>query len=202
MRKISMAVFLSAISGFSCVAPLPAAFLYVVSPHQNVAGFKIESTGTLTAVPGSPFALDKQTMAVDASGRFAYLVDGENASLHLYDIGSDGSLTFVSSFDAGVASTLTLDPSGKFIYVNSMNTGQIYGFTIGTNGALTAVPGSPYTVGNSAFLIAIEPVREIMYLSSEASAVTTYQINSDGSLSFLQKLASKPPKIPGFQASG
>jgi S-formylglutathione hydrolase FrmB len=66
---------LSAVAMFILLSgPLSrAAFLYVVNPHQAIVGFSIGSDGALTPVPGSPFAVDAQAIAVDPTGKFAYV---------------------------------------------------------------------------------------------------------------------------------
>jgi 6-phosphogluconolactonase (cycloisomerase 2 family) len=195
------------------VKSLPAAFLYVVNPHQSIVGFSIDSTGSLQPIPGSPFSVDAQSMSVNPTGTFAYAANEDTGTVLAYRIVSDGSLIFISSYAAGVPSTVTTDPSGNFVYVTNINTGQIYGFQIQSAGALTSVPGSPFSVGSAPYVVAIEPVREFMYISKDIAVsqpgkptkpkylLSAYSIQSDGSLSALPKLHSTPPKVTNSQAA-
>lgn len=214
MKRGSFALsFAVALITLFLVTPLPAAFLYVVNPHESIIGFSIDSTGSLQAVPGSPFSADAQSIAVDPTGKFAYAVDEDSGRVLAYRIGSDGSLNSISSYAAGAAFAVTVDPSGKFVYVTSFNTGQIYGYEIGSNGTLTSVPGSPFSVGKAPSVLAIEPIREFMYISTDIAVsqpgqptkpkylVSAYSIQSDGSLSALAKLRLTPPKVPNSEAA-
>ena len=83
-------------------------FLYVSSLFENeVAAFSIDATsGTLTAVPGSPFSVGPRptSVAIDASGRFLI------ASI---EPGAVGNCLDVLSIDPGTGA-LTLVPGSPF----------------------------------------------------------------------------------------
>jgi 6-phosphogluconolactonase len=64
------------IGAIMCLAwPLRAQFAYVANLADNtVSGYSIDrKTGALTAVPGSPFVTGGGAVAVDPTGRFAYV---------------------------------------------------------------------------------------------------------------------------------
>jgi DNA-binding beta-propeller fold protein YncE len=77
MKKASFIVSLTLGIAFGFPAtPLRATqFAYVVSQSSsNISGYSIDrKTGALTAVPGSPFVTGGGAVAVDPTGRFAYV---------------------------------------------------------------------------------------------------------------------------------
>lgn len=107
--------------------PQPAAFVYVSStlPGGNasqVEGFSSDSTGQLTPLSGSPFALNVVSLA--ASGNYVFGTDGTN--LYSYAVASDGSISQADSIDvrqynnplscSGGPSHLFLDRTGATLY--------------------------------------------------------------------------------------
>jgi 6-phosphogluconolactonase (cycloisomerase 2 family) len=80
-------------------------FLYVAAHRGGrVLGLAIDSTGTLTPVPGSPFGAGSQPMsvAVDPSGRFVCAVDRVRNAVSSYEIGPGGSLELADSSATGL----------------------------------------------------------------------------------------------------
>jgi DNA-binding beta-propeller fold protein YncE len=62
------------IAFISLTTPVFAQFAYVVNNgSQDVSGYKINANGSLTELPGSPFAAGNQptSMAVNPAGTFA-----------------------------------------------------------------------------------------------------------------------------------
>jgi Lactonase, 7-bladed beta-propeller len=90
-------------------SPLRAQFVYVanfgslitgISP-SNVSGYAIDpTTGALTPIKGSPFAAGilPTSVAVDPTGKFAYVANSNSNTVSAYSIGADGSLTPVPNF--------------------------------------------------------------------------------------------------------
>ncbi len=124
----------------------------------QIFGWTIGSTGTLTAISGSPFSapyLDgiggsqgPQDMIVNPAGTLLF-VDNVNAEgIYVYSIGSGGVLTVVngSPFPVGFfPGNLATDGLGKYLYVTSATNGsEIAAYSIGTSGTLTPVVGSPF----------------------------------------------------------
>jgi 6-phosphogluconolactonase (cycloisomerase 2 family) len=83
-------------------------FLYIAAHRgARILGLAIDSTGALSAVPGSPFGVGSQliqpmSVAVDPSGRFVCTVDRVGNSVHSYEIGPNGSLTRADSSATGL----------------------------------------------------------------------------------------------------
>jgi 6-phosphogluconolactonase len=138
-------------------------FLYMSEHAANgasaVEGFSIDQTsGALTAVPGSPYATATEATAIvsDPSGRFVYVAAG--AFIAGYTINSSsGALTAMPGTQAQVnryldyqPTSLVIDPQSRFMYVAGFYyydpasptyyPGGIVAYTIdSTSGALTVV---------------------------------------------------------------
>lgn len=132
-------------------------FVYMLSTCNGVYAFAISpATGTLTLVAGSPFGgsstFNLRSLAVEPTGRFAYVADAYSSKLLAFTIdATTGALSPIpgSPFAAGVFSvSVAVDPSGKFAYVADDGANNVLGFTIDmTTGALTPMTGSPFPTG-------------------------------------------------------
>jgi len=92
----------SVIATFATVTgpPTPSAFVYVSSTVSGgnttqINGFSADSNGQLTALSGSPFAVNMVSLV--ASGN--YLFGTDDISLYSYAIASDGSISQASSIN-------------------------------------------------------------------------------------------------------
>ena len=157
-------------------------FAYVVNVFINgvsgaVSAFSISSNGALTPVPGSPFpaGLVPESLAVDPTGKFAYVANLKSLSFSFFGavsafgIGSNGALTPVpgSPFPAGFnPHSVAVDHTGKFAYVANEFSNNVSAFSIGSNGALTPVPGSPFAaIGEDPVSVAVDPTGQFAYVA-------------------------------------
>jgi 6-phosphogluconolactonase (cycloisomerase 2 family) len=126
------------------------------SKGPSVSAFAVGSTGALTAVPGSPFAITGDTApfasAVDPSGRFLYVACAASIKVFTVDA-TTGALTAAPALDTAVAGRgtgdLLIHPSGRWLYVvdNGGNAIRAYAIDAST-GALSSIgsaasPGGP-----------------------------------------------------------
>jgi 6-phosphogluconolactonase len=138
-RKGCVKIFIRVI-GFVCLAaPLRAQFVYEANElSKNVSAYSIGPNGALTPVPGSPFAAAgfPGSMAVDPTGKLAYVASDDNVSA--YSIGANRALTPVpgSPFAAGRNGPLSVavDPTGKFAYVASDLSNNVLAYSIAPTG--------------------------------------------------------------------
>jgi len=152
-----------------------------------VSGYAINaSSGTLSLVNGSPFALPGRLLAVvgDPTGKFVYVAT-DDGSLSAFTVDSQaGSLTPVASgsysaptggYSYGASGKLlAIDPAGKYLYVAGGS--KLYGFSIDSgSGALTAITGSPFTLSASA--LTVDPSGQYLAVYN-GSGVQGYAINS------------------------
>jgi len=193
-------------SGSSSVTPPPsnntmAGFAYVAhSDARAFSAFAIDATtGGLSAVPGSPFAVAPWypgTLYITAhpSGKFVYVVNSGRGTedpnappgtVSAYAINaSNGALSEVagSPFTAGDPNCLKIDPSGRFAYVTNNVSRNISAYAINAaTGALSQIAGSPFSVGNSnTATMAMHPTGKFLYLANYGNprgTVTSYAIN-------------------------
>jgi 6-phosphogluconolactonase (cycloisomerase 2 family) len=139
----------------------------------KTAAYLIGSTGTLAAVPGSPFAFPMWEVQGDLSG--AYLIGISGNSTALSGVDDKNIYVFTINQTTGVLTAATgspfattyspfnlaVNPVGEFAYTFSLNpsdTGNnpTEGFALNQGtGAITAAPGSPFsnlfTGGNGQF---------------------------------------------------
>jgi 6-phosphogluconolactonase len=90
-------------------------------------------------------------VAVDPTGKFAYVANLPDNTVSAYSIGADGSLTPVSGspFVTGnEPRSVAVDPTGKFAYVANERSATVSAYSTGADGSLTPVPGSPFATGS------------------------------------------------------
>jgi len=139
------------------------AFDSTASPHVGyVFGFTVSSDGTLSAIPGSPFAAGRQPTGVasDASSTYLYITDSANSDVLGFTIGSSGTLTNVSGspFAAGnQPSAVAVDPVYPFVYVTNSIDATVTAYSM-SSGVLTNLGN--YSVGTDPVAIGIDPSTE------------------------------------------
>src|SRR6185295_13455544 len=145
-------------------------------------------------VSGSPFVAgaNPNSIAVDPSGKFAYVANSASSSVSAYTIdagtGSLGAVAgspFFTQFGA-LARAVAVDPLGRFVYVANEISGppppgvnNVLAYTINAgNGALTKV-GAALPSGASPFSIAVDPGGKFVYVANSASNdVSGYSIDA------------------------
>lgn len=174
----------------------------------NVFAYTIDgSTGSLSAVPGSPFAAGNspRSVAVDPSGRFAYVANSLSSDVSAYTIDSaTGALIPVagSPFMAGTTPfSVTVDPSGRFAYVANSGTanasGNVSAYTIDSRtGTLNPIPGSPFAAGAFPSSVAVDSTGEFAYVVNECGDVVCSLIGSVSAYTIDSSTGTLNP-IPG-----
>jgi 6-phosphogluconolactonase (cycloisomerase 2 family) len=190
----SLAWSILAVAAASLAAPLQAQFVYVTNFGSNdVSAYSIGATGTLTPVPGSPFAAGANPVsaAVDPSGKFLYVANGSELcpacpganTVSAYTIGATGALTPIagSPFAAGAGPfSVAVDPTGRFVYVANQFSANVSAYSInGATGALTPISGSPFAAGTNPFSVVVHPTGKFLYVVNIVSGnVSAYSINA------------------------
>jgi hypothetical protein len=158
----------------------------------SITSFQINSDGSLTQAPSSPFTdpfrlFSADSLAVDGKGRFLYAGQLDfTTPIDGFTFDSAGNLTEMvgAPFNLGVAQ-LHADSSGNFLLgvQQIQDAGQatdqhIYVFSIDqTSGVPTPVAGSPFATVNAPFDFAISPNGKFVYLtgSTPGGAVTSIE---------------------------
>ena len=121
-------------------------------------------------------------IAIDPSGRFAYVANFRGNSVSAFKIDQrTGGLQPIDSYAAGsTPDAVTVDPLGKFVYVANLTSNDVSGYAINqTTGALTQITGSPFTTGNGPRSLAVDPNERFMYVANQGSEnIWGYTINA------------------------
>jgi DNA-binding beta-propeller fold protein YncE len=164
--------------------------------NGSVSAFAINATtGTLSVVSGSPFALGTGDsypagIAIDQNGH-AYVTNSGSSTVSYFDIGSNGALSFQGDYGTSgtVGSGIAVSASSAYVYTAGSSTsnasnGSVSGYSItSSTGALTLTPNVPYAAGSPLIAIAIDPAAQLVFTTQEsADFITAYVINADGSL--------------------
>jgi 6-phosphogluconolactonase len=170
-------------------------FLFV----NDSTGFAISvfavnaTTGALTAVAGSPYALqDPRAIAVDPTGQFLYVATA-NARIAGFTVdGTTGALTAIgagSFVTDSTAHALNVDPSGKFLYAVSGGMTTVHAIDPVT-GMLTQQPNGTHVTRRASAIEFLEGAgpstlkAKFAYVGNgQASTISGYTLdNASGSL--------------------
>lgn len=155
---------LLAVMGRRGLGPFPVGAIWMLTINQN---------GTLTLVPGSPFADGTPdtgccTGGEPAGGQFnrtsnlLFVSEATfgSATVDVFNVASNGVLTPIpgSPFKYGLffgggenSRYVLLSQDEKTLFVSNQSTSSITALTVAPNGSLTPVPGSPFSEGPPRF---------------------------------------------------
>jgi 6-phosphogluconolactonase (cycloisomerase 2 family) len=189
---------------------------------SDITVFRIGSDGALTAILGSPFALDSRPVgiAISPDGRFLAVALVSLDAAAMFSIAPDGTLAPVlgSPFPgAGVGALAGVDVNcgGKLLFGGAANdqTTIVDVFNIATNGALTPLPHSPFPqplppfpapgVGINSNVVLLSPNESLLFVSNQQSqSVTVFSVDSSGISHRSRVRHSRRPEAssqPGWQ---
>ena len=126
-----------------------------------------------------------QGIAIDPTGRYAYVAGGGLGNIAQYAIGPSGQLSALSPANVAADSgptAVAIDPTGRYVYVANQS-GVIDQYTIGANGTLTPMSTPSVTAGDDPQAIGIDPAGQYVYIANEGDyTVTVFPIASGGAL--------------------
>ena len=140
-------------------------------------------TGAVTSVGAVATGTNPWGVAVDPTGRFAFVTNYTDNTVQAYTINqSTGALTSVGS-----VATLTnprgvaVDPTGRFVFVASSNSNQVRAYTINqSTGALTSIGGAS-TLGAQPYSVALDPTGRFVFSSNYlGNTVQAFIVNQSG----------------------
>ena len=171
----------------------------VITYAINATTGALTPTGAITGncpglcVPGS--------VAVDPSGKFAYVPNGDGIvpnNVAMYTINATtGALTSIGVISVeGFANSVTVDPSGKFAYVATPNStfgaaGSVSMFVINaTTGALTST--GTIAAGTAPASVVVDPTGKFAYAANSGSNdISMYTIDATtGALTSIGTIAA------------
>lgn len=139
--------------------------------HNNVAMFSINATtGTLTSMGAIAAGTDPLSVAVDPTGKFAYVANSSSNDVSMYTIdATTGTLTSVGLTAAGTGPvSAAVDPTGKFVYVANNGSNNVSMYTIdASTGQLTSI--GTIAAGLSPTSIAMSPSGKFVYVTNYGS---------------------------------
>jgi 6-phosphogluconolactonase (cycloisomerase 2 family) len=128
-------------------------------------------SGVLTEIAGSPFSPagpEPSSIAIDPSGRFAYVSNQTTDVTYEFAVdAATGALQQIGTTNpmSGAAVTITIEPTGRFAYISD---GLMYSIDQAT-GLLTQVSGAPY------FAVKADPSGRFAY--TPAAGIAGYSID-------------------------
>jgi len=178
----------------------------------NVTSIEVFRLDQSTGVPISPpvsLALPAGGLvdvAVEPSGRFAYVSTGNNpGTLLAYSIDqTTGALTSIGSVPSGnTPFGMAIDPTGRFVYVANRNSHNVSAYAINPRtGALTAVPGQPFSVGaNTPNSVTVDRTGRFAYTANQGnSTISIFTIDRSTGALALQTAPAAGANGPQFFA--
>jgi 6-phosphogluconolactonase len=174
--------------GVATPPPAPgSAFVFTANAGGNsISGFSNDSTGSLTAVPGSPFSSPGQPfgLAATPNNAFLYVSSFQNAQVTGFSINSTtGTLTPLA---CPVAVTgpqplkIAINPAGTLLFTANQ-AGSVSGFAISsTTGCLTAI--STTATDSVARGLTIDGSGQFLYVVTGGGGIDLFNINTNGTL--------------------
>jgi hypothetical protein len=170
------------------------------------------STGTLTAVSGSPFPQggtpDAGIADVDISCKsellFGTLANFSNTQVSVATIAPNGVLTQIAgspfTFGPGANSNVgVLSPDNRHLFVSNQYSNTITSLDVASGGSLTQETGSPFNNPGGLFPSGMGTNREgtLLYVANFNEVVTGFHIDGDGSLIPLTPVNAFATGVPG-----
>ena len=163
----------------------------VLGVDDDISGYEISPAGSLTPLPGSPFAAGDGpvTASVTPDGRYLYVANAFDDNVSGYAIGGSGALTPVPGSPApagGNPSGQAIAPDGRYLYVASFDDNNLSGYAIAGDGALNPLPGSPFPIsagpGNPNALAMTADGRHLYATHRGSSNIDAFDVSASGAL--------------------
>jgi 6-phosphogluconolactonase (cycloisomerase 2 family) len=164
-------------------------YLYATNVITNsVAAFTINADGTLTTIPGSPFAsvgTRPNGIAINAAGTLLFAADNVSNQVSVFSIASNGALSLVLGAPFSVSPEpvdLEIDSTNSLLFA-SQHTLGVGVYTIGGGGSLTAIGGSPFAAGTDERGLAVNSAATRLYVADGTNnTVSGFTIGGGGVL--------------------
>jgi 6-phosphogluconolactonase (cycloisomerase 2 family) len=172
------------------------------APGTNMDLVKVDpSTHEITPMPGQTFHTlpgfssngdcCPNTVAVDRSGKFAYVGGRNDGSIHVYAVDqSSGTWTELSPSNSQPSSggdlvhTVLIHPTNKYLYESQRASEFVNTWSRNQNsGLISPNSGSPFQTGALTSSVSVSPDGKFLFVPQyESSHVSVYTINADGTL--------------------
>jgi 6-phosphogluconolactonase len=179
------------VPGDSMAADPSGRFLFA-GDAEGIHVFTVNSDGSLTEAPGSPFSNDgilPTQLVTDGLGKYLYALSGSTITEFSYNQTS-GVLTPVALIAPNL-SMIASEKTGTYILGIADGAAEIHVYAIGTTGALAELSGSPFATTQAPVYFAVDPNGAFVYTFNWTGGFGTeapmegYTLGSDGSLTVL-----------------
>lgn len=183
---------------------------------NTVAGFDRHADGSLTPIPGSPFAVggaglgrgnaSQGSLQLSADGRYLLAVDAGSNQISVARIKPDGSLQVAegSPVSSNGVNPVSIAVHGRLVYVANQGPGtsagdtNYTGFTLNAGGHLVPLPGSAVPVSNGSLpadVLFNADGSKLVGTRVGSSQIDSFTVGTDGLLS---TAAGSPFAAQGF----
>jgi 6-phosphogluconolactonase len=146
---------------------------------SSVSMYTINSTtGALTSIGMIAAGAGPDSVAVDPSGKFAYVTNFSSKDVSMYTVdATTGALASIGTIAAGASpNSVAVDPADKFAYVTNFNSNDVSMYTIDAATGTLTFTGS-IAAGTNPNSIAVDPAGKFAYVANWTGP------NTDGSVS-------------------
>ena len=183
--------------------------IYVAGSTGNIVAFNVNPDGSLTVIPGSPFAagmglshlaLIGSTTVGNTTFLYAANAGDPNGSISAFNVTSTRGLVPVPGSPFPTVSGAGPEgfyDGGKFLYVALSNANAVAAFAIANDGSLTPLAGSPFPAGRGTF--SLTGADGFLFATNNLDG-TISSYSMDPVSGTLTEVAGSP--FPGVVASG
>jgi 6-phosphogluconolactonase (cycloisomerase 2 family) len=159
----------------------------------QVAVYTINSDGSLTPVPGSPFKASAALTQITIDSATKLLYASDDNTVFGFTIAAGGALTQVPNSPVTVRAPffnpdkgptnvgVAVDPAGKFLFVGDTTSQNTWVYAIASDGSLSLITGSPFSTPGNAGVDVVSPDGKFLF-EGGAAEVGVSQIHADGTL--------------------
>lgn len=145
---------------------------------NTVSGFSINPDGSLTPIPGSPFALSPGGnpigVAASSNGQFLFVgrgfTFGPGSGIDVFRIAANGDLTLIPGSPFGIGTDgngfdVIFDSFRNHVMTNQ-NSNQVAVFNVAGDGSLSHIPGSPFiTPTTNNHKMSLNPAGDLLFIA-------------------------------------
>ena len=160
----------------------------------SVSVYAIASaTGVLTSLGTITAGTDPAAVAVDPTGKFAYVANSGSNDVSMYSIDTtSGRLSSIGTIAAGTRpDSVAVDPTGKFAFIVNFTSDDVSMYSINTTTGALSFTGT-IAAGTAPSSIAIHPSGRFAYVTNSGSNdISIYSVDSStGTLTLVGTIGS------------
>jgi 6-phosphogluconolactonase (cycloisomerase 2 family) len=171
---------------------------------NSVSQFNIGADGVLTpmSTPTVAAGTSPQFVAIDPSGKYAYVANYGSANISQYTIGATGALAPMASVTASTyanPTSVVVDASGKYAYVTNRGSNLVSQYNVGAGGSLGFMAPQTAATGTFPDSIASDPYGKYVYATNWSTGnISQFTIGASGLLSAMTPAAVSTGSQPYF----